>query len=481
MENTDSSFRSYPLAYKVAVCSKIQDYPTGLFDPAETYPEYPFMSLSMSNEVYKAVRDLFHLLNLDDENWNTPKWNPLGYLIKPGMTVVIKPNFVLSQHNNGGNLFSIITHPSVIRAITDYCYIAMKGAGRVIVADAPQYDCHWEQLIWATDLKTVQKFYNSKTFTFEIQDLRSYWSRKKHFESMLEPLPGDPLGSLPINIKTNSMIWINEDLYGACYNRKELLRYHHDNTHKYVVSKTIMNADVVISVPKLKVHKKVGVTLNIKGLVGTVTNKNCLAHYTLKSALRMGDQYPDGLLTCTERFLIGLERWMYDHLLCRGFFLEHLHHSIYWLHNHTTKLLGLKVDPLKRLLDAGNWYGNDTAWRMADDLYKIFMFVDRHGQLQEKPQRKVFTIIDGVIGGENNGPLTPTPVKAGVLIASDNLLTADLVATQLMGFDPMRLRMYSNLMTGEYGPHTLEDIQVLSNEPIVCPTFKPHPGWIGHI
>ena len=75
---------------------------------------------------------------------------------------------------------------------------------------------------------------------------------------------------------------------------------------------------------------------------------------------------------------------MYDHLLApRRKALEYLHRSIYWLHNHTTKLLGLKVDERKRLLDAGNWYGNDSAWRMAVDLMKVFLFADRHGILQK--------------------------------------------------------------------------------------------------
>jgi len=33
------------------------------------------------------------------------------------------------------------------------------------------------------------------------------------------------------------------------------------------------------SIPKMKVHGKVGVTLNLKGLVGVNTDKNYLIHY----------------------------------------------------------------------------------------------------------------------------------------------------------------------------------------------------------
>ena len=45
-----------------------------------------------------------------------------------------------------------------------------------------------------------------------------------------------------------------------------------------------------------------------------------------------------------------------------------------------------------------------------------------------------------MIGGENNGPLAPDPVAAGVLLAGENLLAVDLVAARLMGFDPLKIR-----------------------------------------
>src|SRR5215471_16321630 len=74
-------------------------YPsTAPYHPSEKYPEYPF-------------------------------GNPLGHVIEPGMTVVVKPNFVLSRHSQGKDLFGIITHPSVLRAVMDYCWIALKGEG----------------------------------------------------------------------------------------------------------------------------------------------------------------------------------------------------------------------------------------------------------------------------------------------------------------------------------------------------------------
>jgi uncharacterized protein (DUF362 family) len=451
------------------------------------------------NVVYPGVRQLFKLLELDRGNYGTKAWNPLGNLVKPGTTVLLKPNFVLSRHAGGKDVYSIITHPSVLRAVADFCWIALKGQGRIIVADSPQYDCNFEELMATTRLDAVRDFY--KTFkgpSVDICDLRDYWSRWKHFPSLLETLPGDPKGSMVVNLGRKSALSGKphpENLYGAVYHRAETIARHTGETQEYQLSKTVMDADVVISVPKLKVHKKVGVTLNVKGLVGIATNKNFLVHYSLTPPSRGGDQYPDGLFTKTEEKLIRTERWMYDRLLApkkRG--LEYLHRLVYWLHNHTTRKLGLKVDERKRMLDAGNWHGNDSAWRMAVDLFKAFLFSDKEGKLQATPQRRTFSIVDGVIGGENNGPLMPDSMPAGVLLGGENYLAVDLVATRLMGFDPLKVRMYADLLANrevDFGVHSFADIHVSADDPalINCLSdrtspflnFKPHPGWLGHI
>ena len=76
--------------------------------------------------------------------------------MKRGDKVVVKPNFVLSRHSRGGDLFSIITHPSVLRAVIDYVYKALEGEGSIIIADAPQMDCNFQELMKATQLAGIQ-------------------------------------------------------------------------------------------------------------------------------------------------------------------------------------------------------------------------------------------------------------------------------------------------------------------------------------
>lgn len=478
------------------------EYPSQVpYHPSEQYPEYPFGSVlsSDANLVYAAVRQLFHDLGYDKQRYGTAAWNPLGHLIQPGMTVVLKPNFVLSSHKSGKDLFAIITHPAVLRAVGDYVWLALQGRGRLIIVDSPQYDCNWEELLAVAGVDKVIGFYQAQSGPMAaLYDLRPYWSRWKHFASMLEPLLGDPEGSMVVNLGKRSALYEKpraDKLYGAVYHREETIVHHSGETHEYQVARTIMNADVVISIPKLKVHKKVGVTLNVKGLVGINTNKNYLVHYSITPPSEGGDQYPDGLFTPVEKMLISTERWMYDHLLApRNPVLEKIHRSIYWLHNHSTRRLGLKVDEKKRLLDAGNWYGNDSAWRMSVDLLRIFLFADHAGQLQSTPQRRVFSVIDGVIGGDVNGPLTPDPVPSAVLLAGENVLATDIVATRLMGFDPFKVKMYQALLADSYsdfGVAGLQDIHVicddstwadcLSNTANTYLNFRPHPGWIGHL
>jgi hypothetical protein len=238
----------------------------------------------------------------------------------------------------------------------------------------------------------------------------------------------------------------------------------------------------------------VGITCNIKNFVGACTNKNYIAHYTLGCPSEGGDQYPDGLFTETEHAVITFERWMYDTFLSKSTRRhEYIHRLIYgFLYLKLLKPLGLGIPVEKRQLDAGSWYGNDTAWRMAVDLAKIMHFADKDGKLHATTQRRLFSVVDGVIGGENNGPLSPDAKGAGLLLAGDNFLAVDIVATRLMGFDPLKLKQFTMLdRKYDFGPCGLDDIWAVGNDETVLRrlkdnndhilAFKPHPGWIGHI
>jgi hypothetical protein len=150
-------------------------------------------------------------------------------------------------------------------------------------------------------------------------------------------------------------------------------------------------------------------------------------------------------------------------------------------------------DKSKLMLDAGNWHGNDSAWRMVSDLMKVIIYADKDGIMQDAPQRKVFCVIDGIIGGEKNGPLAPDEKKAGVVICGLNPLAVDVVGARLMGFDWKRVRYVTNLFANRHFDFYLrgaKSIKVASNKPEFesmfdtdsrLLQFTPHPGWRGHL
>ena len=67
--------------------------------------------------------------------------------LPPARTVVIKPNWVMDQHPLHLDIFSVITHPAMLRAVADLAFEAMAGEGKIIIADAPQWDCNFEHLL----------------------------------------------------------------------------------------------------------------------------------------------------------------------------------------------------------------------------------------------------------------------------------------------------------------------------------------------
>ena len=480
-------------------------YPTDPpFHPAIAYPEYD-VSLGVTsapNHAYEGVRSAFHLLGLDSDRFGTADWNPLEGIVHRGNTVVVKPNFVLSDHYRGGNLFSVITHPSVLRAVVDYTYKALHGDGQIIIADTPQMDCDFQELLERTRLASIQELY-WKTYRFEVsvRDLRQFWFKYMNENYLASQknrldLPGDPLGSVVVNLAGRSAFDSvqNTNFYGADFNRDETIAQHSHGKQNYMVSNTILGADVLISVPKLKVHKKVGVTLNAKGFVGMITNKNYLVHYTVGSTTKGGDQFPDHAIGVKGKFIVSVQRWLYDTLLSRkNSVLGKIAMAFYWPYRVLIKPLMAETNRAILLYDGGNWHGNDSAWRMVSDLSKIMVYADKNGALQPTPQRKIFSVIDGIVGGEGNGPLFPDARPVGVILAGRNHLTVDMVGARLMGFQPRALKWVNDLLHNNdfnFFVSGERDIKVHSNRQDFATIFesrarlldfKPHPGWMGYI
>lgn len=482
---------------QVAISSSHRGYPSEPpYSPGALYPEYPFNTTTLAKEAnyaYEWVRHALRLLKLDEERIEQKDWNPLGNMVRPGNTVVLKPNFVRDfRETQSGHEDCLITHGAIIRATLDYVYIALEGKGRIIIADAPQDDADFDMIRRIAGLNEIQEFYRRHAgFEVEIYDLRPEKTLTVDGVTVgYEKLPGDPSGYIKVDLGRHSMFAEIEELchlvYGSDYDTSEIRRHHTNGIHEYLISRTVLEADCIINLPKLKTHKKTGITVSMKNLVGINGNKNWLPHHRLGTPAQGGDQFADnGLKHKIERRTMECFRRLFPLLgPLRGVMAKPL------------KALGTSIfgDTNTNTIRSGNWYGNDTTWRMVIDLNRILMYADKQGYLQKTPARRIFCIVDGIVGGEGNGPLDPIPKPAGVVLAGMNPVAVDLVCARLMDFDYKRLPLLYQALTKHDLPITAfeyDEVVCKSNDSQFDRTlsefdgegfdFEPHFGWKGHI
>ena len=409
------------------------------YNPSIVYPEYPFESLNISNvpnHVYDSVRESFIRLELDKENTLNSNWNPLKNIVNPGDFVIIKPNFVIDRHEKGGELFSIITHPSVIRAVCDYVIIALKGKGEILIADAPQANTNFDNLVKQTHLKEIVEFYQKYTkVRVSYSDLRQLVIGDYTDSNTREVEDRDPKGYSIIDLTQYSEmrdLKNIERIYGADYDRREIREHHNIGKHEYCVSNSILHADVVINLPKVKTHRKAGVTLSMKNLVGINGNKNYLPHFRIGTPDDGGDEFKE--LSSNQKKTLYTKRFLQDKLLAKN---THLTDKLYAIARKVYHLMKNKkmVESTENVINAGNWSGNETIWRTVIDLNKILIYADKDGIIKNEPQRNYMSILDGIWAGENEGPLIPTVKEFGYIIVGFNPLLTDLVTVKMMGFD----------------------------------------------
>ena len=232
----------------------------------------------------------------------------------------------------------------------------------------------------------------SQGVRFELLDLRpEEWTAVDGVTVAKTPLPGDPLGSTHVHLDGGSeFVGFNGcgHLYGASFDLAETNARHQEANHEYLLCRTPMDADVFINLPKLKTHKKVGLTCALKNLVGINANKNWLPHHTEGTPAQGGDQFPkDTTKARLEHSWMGTaKRWVNQQPALARLFVP------------LKKFGRLIFGDTQKVVRSGNWHGNDTCWRMVLDLNKCLFFFD--GQAQRRPQpRRYLAVVDGIVGG----------------------------------------------------------------------------------
>jgi uncharacterized protein (DUF362 family) len=492
-------------------------YPAGApFDPHELYPEYVFgpEAVSDKNSTYAAVREVLYSAGLDHARFGTSEWNPLGELVPTGGTVLIKPNWVRHYHPLGYDLFGTITHPAVLRPLVDYAYKAVGPGGRIWIMDAPLYDTDFHKLSEICRLTEFESAMRSRGVPLTIADLRSLVVRMDR-GVVVERMQQDGWASegVVFDLADASELFelgpTLQNIFGSDYNRRLTTSLHRrvngHQQHCYRISRRALEADLVISVPKLKTHKKTGVTLNVKNMIGINTDKNYIPHFRVGSPAEGGDEYPDtrSLIKQTRRRVVRRAR---EAILGRlgpgGERIAHLFMTMLLAARDKAQVADSPAEDFAPVVDDvdifyqsvqgdayrhGDWWGNDTCWRSALDINKILLYGTVEGVLADTQTRKYFSLIDGIIAGDEIGPLAPSPRREGVLVAGFDPLSVDRVATQIMGFVPDLIRdqaRAANLTRYRLTDNDLP-IRVISNraewQEAIKPgsglNFRPHYAW----
>ena len=470
-------------ATTVAVAWTDPVYPRGApFHPALAYPEYTGPVSGEPNGVYDAVRCALRDLGLDRDHFGTPEWNPIGALVPPGARIVIKPNWVLHENEGPGGRDCLYTHASVVRPIIDYALKARPSL--LIIGDAPVQVCNLPALLTA-GFNDLFAYFHSLGAPIAVKDFRRTVSERQPgalaVSDNQKPLSDYVLVDLAGQSLLEPISSDAEKFRVTMYDPDALQLNHAPGRHRYLVARDILEADLVINVPKLKTHMKAGVTLALKNLVGINGSKEFLPHHRKGAANRGGDNYEKS--TIPKRLLENILDLLNRHLdkprlYGRGARLAY-------------KLLYFDKIRGKPINVEGGWHGNDTVWRMCLDLNKILLFADTNGALHTTPQRVTLHLTDGVIAGDGEGPLRPDPVPFGGIIASLNPAAHDWVITDLMGLRPEAIPITNIAFDARHSGLTLfhpseisitHDQQSVSIEHVARQhpfAFTPAMGWQG--
>ncbi len=376
-----------------------------------------------------GLRQLLQLTGLDSENLGTPHWNPFGSWLGIGKRLVIKPNWVHHQNASGQGLDCLVTHCSVIEAMVEY--VALTQPTSIIVGDASIQSCDFTQLLELSGWNECNARLRARGILVEIRDFRlttrtdgaweedhttkrsesDYVRFNLGKESCLEPVSGNDAG-----------------FRVTMYDPKELAVTHGPENHQYLIARELLEADVVINVPKLKTHKKAGITGALKNLVGANGHKSYLPHHRKGSNAKGGD--------CYEKS--NTLRMLGEELLDRANGAATARQKKFY-----GRAAGLAMKAGKLADGAfdleGSWFGNDTVWRMVLDLQRILHYGKPDGHLSTRQQRTIVNLTDAIVGGQGEGPLAPEAVALGFLSMGVSAAACDWVHAALMGLDPARI------------------------------------------
>jgi len=149
----------------------------------------------------------------------------INKIVKRGDSVLIKPNLVVDRTGESGN----VTHFSLVEALIELCYEA--GASKIFVGEGSAHVETYEAFV-ASGMKEI------------VDKMR---------------LDGIPIEFVDLNYDKNPNI--------GDFDAVNLGEYSLNKGFVYRVAHTVLEADVIISVAKLKNHNGAGITVALKNMI----------------------------------------------------------------------------------------------------------------------------------------------------------------------------------------------------------------------
>lgn len=359
--------------------------------------------------------------------------NPFADIITPGMTVLLKPNWVFHFNRSGSGMDCMITHPKFIEAIIKE--IIKANPKKIIIGDAPIQSTEFDEIITPLQKKRFKQASNG--VELEVRDFRYNICLPKGMVLTTVKNPSRSVQGVLYNLGTDSLIeplsTKKNPFRNTSYDHQKLNIRHHLGHHEYLLCPEIIESDIIINLPKLKTHRKTGITAALKNMVGVNGDKDYLPHHRVGGSQTGGDCYhgKNTIKRIAEYFLdMANQRinspweapWRYA--------VSYLMYLNCYLYGDGEL--------------EGSWYGNDTIWRMVLDLNRIIQYGTKDGVLSDTKQRNIYSLTDAIIIGEGFGPLAPLPKFLGYISFASSSAFADLAHSALMKFDWRKIPIIFN-------------------------------------
>ena len=390
-----------------------------------------------------------------------------------GKRILLKPNWVKHSSNENDEI-CLRTNDSFILAALEV--VLSKSPGHVVIGDAPVQGCRWDRMIKKEFINSVEELSKKYSITVEIKDFRRVVFYASENESTTDRSSldeyiifdvGEDSYLEPITSTDKNLFRVTQ------YNPDRFTLSHKKGMHKYCITKELFKADIVISLPKVKTHQKAGITAALKNLVGVNGDKDFLPHHRLGGTGMGGDCYPG------TSYLRYISELIMDHANRR------LGKPSYKFFVRVSAMIWRFSLPKKTDHLAAGWYGNDTTWRMVMDLNKIVNFGKLDGKISKTPQRILYSLCDGIVGGQGDGPLKPDPLNLGVVCFSNDSARTDLSMATLMGMNVNKIPLLNaaksfmnadkTIITYNEQETTLEELKKDAVSAI------PPPGWVDYL